>query len=168
MTTALHPDAGTAKAVTLKDWRDTHPNRACRLEELTDWKAVRLDDGGVLLSARIAGPDPASALQEFAVRQEERLCHRVDPTAGDQPPSLDVSVPGRTACVWRLGGAWVEVWHPNTPAPVPAPPRGVQPVSRPVPAPPRRPAVTVTTPSGRLPLGDRLTRIRRTLTTKEN
>ncbi|MEU9947047.1 hypothetical protein [Streptomyces sp. NPDC047939] len=166
MTTALHPDAGTAKNQTLKDWRETHPNRPCRLEELTDWKSVRLDDGGLLLSARIVGPDPSTALREFSVRQEERLCHRVDLTAGDQPPSLDVSVPGRTACVWRLGGAWVEVWHPNTPTPVPAPPRATQAVSRPVPAPPaQRPAVT--TPSGRLPLS-RLARIRHTLTTKEN
>ncbi|MFJ1900466.1 hypothetical protein [Streptomyces sp. NPDC088115] len=168
MTTALHPDVGLAKAVTLKDWRDTHPNRPCRVEELTDWETARLDDGSLLVSARIVGPDPATALREFGVRQEERLGHRVDPAVGDQPPSLDFSVPGRSACVWRLDGVWVEVWHPDTPTPVPAPPRAVQAPARPVPTPPRqRPAAAVTTPSGRLPLS-RLARIRRTLTTKEN
>ncbi|MER5277745.1 hypothetical protein ABT025_18580 [Streptomyces sp. NPDC002809] len=162
MTTALHPDAGAAKFQALKDWRDTHPNRACRIEELTCWETVRLDNGALLVSARITGPDPATALREFGVRQQERLGHRVDPTAGDQPAFLDLSVPDRTAFSWRLGGVWVEVWHPNTPAPVPAPPRAAQPVPRPV----QRPA-TGTPPSGRLPLS-RLTRIRRTLTTKEN
>ena len=29
---------------------------------------------------------------------------------GDQPPFLDVSVPGRVACVWRTGGVWVSLW----------------------------------------------------------
>ncbi|WP_331728760.1 hypothetical protein OG693_39305 (plasmid) [Streptomyces sp. NBC_01259] len=168
MTTALHPDITLAKCRTLKDWCDTHPNRPCRVEELTDWTTVRLDNGVLLVSARITGPDPAVALREFGVRQEERLGHRVDPAVGDQPPSLDFSVPGRSACVWRLGGVWVEVWHPDTPVPVPALSRPAQRVSRPIPTPPRRPAVTATTPSGRLPLGQRLTRIRRTLTTKEN
>lgn len=168
MTTALHPDAGTAKDQTLKDWRGTHPNRPCRIEELTDWTTVRLDNGSLLVSARIVGPDPGTALREFGVRQEERLGHRVDPSAGDQPPSLDFSVPGRTACVWRLGGVWVEVWHPDAPAPVPAPPRAAQQLPRPAAGPPRRPAAAVSTPSGRLPLGQRLTNIRRTLTPKEN
>ncbi|WP_327335867.1 hypothetical protein OG384_04335 [Streptomyces sp. NBC_01324] len=121
MTTALHPDITLAKSRTLKDWCDTHPNRPCGVEELTDWTTVRLDNGVLLVSARITGPDPAVALREFSVRQEERLGHRVDPAVGDQPPSLDFSVPGRTACVWRLGGVWVEVWHPGTPAPAPAP-----------------------------------------------
>lgn len=32
-------------------------------------------------------------------------------------PQLDVSVPGRTSLVWRSGGVWVELWHPDTATP---------------------------------------------------
>ncbi|THA22749.1 hypothetical protein E6R18_32910 [Streptomyces sp. A1277] len=165
-TTPRPVDAGIAKAQTVKDWYDTHPGRARRVEKLTDWATIRLDDGSLLVSARVVGPDPGTALEEFGVRQEERLGHSVDPAAGDQPPTLDVSVPGRTACVWRVSGVWVEVWHPNTPTPPPGRSRPAQRVPRPVPAPPRHPAVV--TPSGRLPLGERLTRMRRNLALKEN
>lgn len=169
MTTAAYPtagDAGTVKVQTVKDWHSTHTGQAGRVEELTDWATTRLDDGALLVSARVVGPDPAAALEEFGNRHTERLGHRVKPADGDLPPIFDVSVPGRTACVWRVGGVWVEVWHPNTPNPVPGPSRGAQRVPRSVPAPPRR---TVTaSPSGRLPLGERLTRMRRALNLKEN
>ncbi|WP_328903285.1 hypothetical protein OHR86_28190 [Streptomyces sp. NBC_00441] len=166
MTTAPYP-AASAKDQTVRDWHSTHPGRPYRVEKLTDWTTTRLDDGALLVSARVVGPNPGAALEEFGNRHAERLGHRVKPAEGDLPPIFDVSVPGRTARVWRVGGVWVEVWHPNTPNPVPGPPRCAQRVPRPVPSQAaRRPAAV--TPSGRLPLGERLTRMRRALNLKEN
>ncbi|MFG2676987.1 hypothetical protein [Streptomyces sp. NPDC048445] len=166
MTAALHPDAALAKHRTLKHWNEAEHGRPARTEYLTGWDVSRTGNGSLLLSARVVGPDPGAALREFGAWQQMRLARWVDPAMGDQSPLLDFSVPGRTAFTWRMDGVWVEVWHPNTPAPVPGPVRAAQTPSRPVPAPPvQRP--TVSTPSGRLPLS-RLARIRRTLTTKEN
>lgn len=160
--TALHPDAITAKCRALKNWKDAQNRREDpEANALGAWSVTRLESGELFLSARILGPDPAVALVEFEKRQSNVVAGDGDMDAGDRMPSLDCTVPGRTACVWRLDGVWVEVWHPDTPTPRPTPPQGAP---RPIPK-PGPPAVS--TPSGRLPLG-RLATIRRTLTAKEN
>ena len=144
-TPALHPDAIAAKYRTLKHW-SANPDRA---EKLTGWKASRLDDGALMLSAQVRGPDPAYALNRFAdgLSSYLAICMRDDPTT--RLPSMDVSMPGRTAVFWRAEGVWVELWHPDTPSAAPAP----------VPAPP--PAA-----SKRSRLGGRLLHTRRPKTTK--
>lgn len=164
-TLALHPDAVTAKYRAIKDWRDALAPRTQvhdeRQEFLAHWSVSRLEGGELYLSARIVGADPAGALLAFETRQATRIATFGDPDGGDRLPALDCTVPGRTACVWRTAGAWVEVWHPDTPTPRPtAPVAALRPV--PKPGPPR------TSPSGRLPISHRLTAIRRALTTKEN
>ncbi|MEU5490305.1 hypothetical protein AB0G98_21520 [Streptomyces sp. NPDC020196] len=157
---ALHLDAITAKYRAMKDWRAAQDRRLdTAAHTLGDWSVTRLESGDLYLSARILGPDPAGALLDFEKRQSTTVASFGDMQGGDRMPSLDCTVSGRTACVWRLDGVWVEVWHPDTPTPRPAPPVGV---SRPVPK-PGPPAAT--SPSGRLPR--RLTTTRRTLT-KEN
>lgn len=151
---ALHPDAITAKYTTLKDWRDS---RSGRPETLGPWTTVRLDDGTLLVSGRITGPNSAEALRAFADRQTTHLAACTVPE-GDLLPVLDVSVPGRVACVWRTGGVWVELWHPDTPtvAPVPTPA-----LREPVPATVITPGsiarAAIPKPPGRLPFGRRLT-----------
>ncbi|MFE1515832.1 hypothetical protein ACFW9I_03185 [[Kitasatospora] papulosa] len=143
---ALHLDALTAKCRALKDWRaaqDRRPNP--KANPLGGWSVTRLESGDLYLSARILGPDPAGALLDFEKRQSTTVASFGDMQGGDRMPSLDCTVSGRTACVWRLDGVWVEFWHPDTPTPRPAPPVGV---SRPVPK-PGPPAAT--SPSGRLP-----------------
>jgi hypothetical protein len=70
--------------------------------------------------------------------------------AGDIRPGFDYSVPGRTACVWRSHGVWVELWVSDTPS---------------VPVAPAQPARRrlLTRPGARLPF----TRNRRTADQKE-
>jgi hypothetical protein len=52
--------------------------------------------------------------------------------AGDQRPQFDVSQPGRVVLVWRYGGVWVELWHPETAVDAP---EGAEPAdSAPVPS----------------------------------
>ncbi|MFJ6068982.1 hypothetical protein ACIQHU_38835 [Streptomyces tendae] len=126
-TPVLHPDILIAKYETLRCWSD---NESLRRESLGSWQASRLDDGALFLSGRVTGHDPGRALHRFADRHTGYLSHRPQ-QPGDQVPALDVSVPGREACVWRTGGVWVELWHPvpgpalTTPVrPVPGPPKG--------------------------------------------
>jgi len=124
MTTLLSPLAHTVREATLKRWRETETGRR---EQLVDWQATRTVDGSLMLSARIVGPNPERALHQFADRQAQYLANR-PLLPGDYLPALDVTVPGREACVWRTDGVWVEIWHPDTtttaqgaPQPVPAP-----------------------------------------------
>lgn len=128
----------------MKRWRETETGRR---EQLVDWQETRTDDGTLLLSARVDGPNPGGALHQFADRQAQFLANR-SLLPGDQLPALDVSVPGREACVWRTDGVWVELWRPDTASSVP------EPVPAPVPAP--QPVQAAPKPSPRGLLGGRL------------
>lgn len=133
-TAALHPDLLIAKLETIRRWKDTE---AGRRESLGSWTAHRLEDGALFLSGRVDGPHSGRALHRFADHQAGYLANRPQ-TPGDQLPTLDVSVPGRVAVVWRTGGVWVELWHPD-PQPTPtapvAPVEPARPVVRPRPTP---------------------------------
>ncbi|WP_327335182.1 hypothetical protein [Streptomyces anulatus] len=144
MTTAetLTADTALAKHRLIRDWSDS--GAGC-WATLVDWVQTTADDGSPLVSARLAGPHEPDALVVFGARQESYLALQ-RPVPGDVLPTLDYTVPGRVACVWRQDGVWTEVWHPNTPE---APTAAVTP-PRVVPAPPPRATVAVT-PSGRLP-----------------
>jgi hypothetical protein len=64
-----------------------------------------------MVSGRIDHPYAADLLLTFV--KEGPLILRV--AAGRcQQPTLDHSIPGRTACLWLDGGVWVELWHPDT------------------------------------------------------
>ncbi|MFJ3043546.1 hypothetical protein [Streptomyces tendae] len=141
-TPALHPDVIIAKYETSRRWTETETHR---LGKLDAWNASRLDDGALFLSARITGHNPGRALQQFADRHAGYLSRRSQ-APGDQLPALDVSMPGREACVWRTGGVWVELWHP-TPAPAPVD----RPKARPAGSvrPPRRALAGARLPFGR-------------------
>lgn len=106
-TLPLHDLPTAAQAARLEAehlWAYTH--------RLTPWTAHRLDDGSITLSAEITSRGGTLVLAEFAARAYGHFEGRPR-TAGDQLPALDVSVPGREACVWRTGGVWVELWHPT-------------------------------------------------------
>jgi hypothetical protein len=82
------------------------------------WTETTAADGSPLLSGRIDSPTAEEALLRFVREGSLGLAYEAGPC---QQPTLDDSVPGRTACVWRTGGVWVELWHPDTmPAPTPA------------------------------------------------
>lgn len=128
--TTIVPTADTAlaKARLIRDWADSGAGRHA---DLTDWVQSTTPDGHQMVSARLSAPLCAEMWSTFAARQEVTVALRSG--VGDVLPALDYSVPGRTGCVWREGGVWVEVWHPNTPeasAPRPGPPVGA-PVSAP-------------------------------------
>lgn len=115
-----------------------------------DWRVTDSADGASALSVQVVGPGTAHALRLFTAASHFALG-----TAGDVRPQFDYSVPGRVACVMRLYGVWVELWHPDqpdTPAPKPAPVS-----ARPVFGPRR-----LLRPGGRLPF------TRRNKTPKEN
>ncbi|WP_331764480.1 hypothetical protein [Streptomyces anulatus] len=145
--TEIAADTALAKHRLIRDW---HDSGAGRQATLTDWVQSTTVDGSPLVSARLTGPHPEDALEVFGARQESYLAlTRTFP--GDVLPTLDYTVPGRVACVWRQDGVWTEVWHPNTPGPPtprPGPPAAATVPSRPMPIPPHTVAVT---PSGRLP-----------------
>ncbi|MFD8469050.1 hypothetical protein ACFV10_28580 [Streptomyces cyaneofuscatus] len=119
-TTVPTADTALAKARLIRDWSDSGAGRHANL---TDWVQSTTPDGVPIMSARPDVLPPAGALAVFAARQEVAVALRSG--AGDVLPALDYSVPGRIGCVWREGGVWVEVWHPNTPdtpTPRPGPP----------------------------------------------
>ena len=111
---------------------------------IPDWRTGITPDGAPSLTVEVVGPGAAYALRRFAADFPISVG-----LPGDQRPQLDYSVRGRTACVWRKYGVWVELWHADT---VPA---------APVPSPAGRRLLL--RPGGRLPF----TRNRRTLTAKE-
>ncbi|MCX5000923.1 hypothetical protein [Streptomyces longwoodensis] len=78
---------------------------------------------GPLLSARVDGPDALEAVHRFGTSNAVTYSS----TGARCRPTLDYTVPGRTACVWQSGGVWLELWAPDT-----APQAAVQ-------APPKRP-----------------------------
>ena len=127
------------------------------------WEKTQTPDGGMLLSGQLDGPRTVWALERFA-----RDFHLTIPYAGDMRPQADLTQPGRTVLVWRYGGVWVELWHPEDAAdapeapPVPSAPTQAAPEA-PKPSPPpsipaARRAFLLLRPSGRLPF----TRNRRT------
>jgi hypothetical protein len=72
------------------------------------WAEEPGPDGTVLLSGQVTGPRAVWALDRFA-----RDFYMVLKNPGDQRPQFDISQPGRTVVVWRYGGVWVELWHPE-------------------------------------------------------
>lgn len=82
---------------------------------IPDWRTSLAPDGRPVLSAEVAGPGAAHALRLFA-----DLHYLPLPQSGDLRPFWDVDVPGRTVLVWRSGGVWVELWHPDTVTDLPA------------------------------------------------
>lgn len=83
---------------------------------LVDWQTGTAPDGSPQVSARVDGPGGADALRRFTASHHLALGN-----PGDLRQSFDYTVPGRTACVWRSSGVWVELWHPDSPETAPAP-----------------------------------------------
>ena len=102
------------------------------------WRTGTAADGSPLLTAEVVGAQKVEALHRFASAYP--LILRGE---GDLRPTYEYR-PGRTVCVWRSDGVWVELWHPD-PADTPTAPVEA-PAPRAVPKP--GPAVS---PSGRLP-----------------
>ena len=106
-----------------------------RRTRLGAWQAHRLEGGTISLSVQVHDRHAWQKLTEFTAS----ACVYFDGrprTSGDQGPHLDVTVPGRVAVVWRTGGVWVELWHPD---PATAPTEPVEPATpvvkaRPTPA----------------------------------
>lgn len=147
-----------AKDHAIKSWYLFTDNRGLKAR-IPDWRTSTAPDGSPALSVEVVGPGAAYALSLFASQYHLVLGH-----PGDQRPQFDYSVPGRTSCVWRRAGVWVELWHPDT---LPASPQPVPPVSAPA-------EVAAPGTSGRNPRGGlfgpsgRLVFTRRPKTTKEN
>ena len=96
------------------------------------WQEGTLPDGSPSLSSQLTGGSALEALHRFASESLFSL------GVGDTRPAFDYSVPGRTACVWRSCGVWVELWVPDIPS-VPVAP--AQPARRRI----------LSRPGGRLP-----------------
>ncbi|WP_331764780.1 hypothetical protein [Streptomyces sp. NBC_01238] len=124
--------------------RDRYPSAL-----VPDWRVGDAEDGAPLLTVQVIGEHAQEALHHFA-----SIYHLTLDDAGDLRPVFEYR-PGRVVCVWRSNGVWVELWHPDLPS-VPAPSPALMPRRRPL------------SPSGRLPLGQRLTNIRRQYANKEN
>lgn len=158
--------AGTTEAVTTAA---EHAARSWQLftrekgytATVTDWRTEHTPDGTPLLSARVTGRGAGYALGRFARDFYVVL------QPGDVRPQFDISQPGRTVLVWRYGGVWVELWHPETVdavvEPVPAAPAPPVVVSAPVASSAARRLFLLRRPSGRLPF----TRKSRTTSPKE-
>ncbi|MEV6146375.1 hypothetical protein [Streptomyces sp. NPDC051992] len=124
--------------------RDRYPSAL-----VPDWRVGTAEDGAPRLTVQVIGEHAQEALHHFASAYPIALGG-----SGDLRPVVEFR-PGRVVCVWRSNGVWVEMWHHDLPA-VPAPSPALIPRRRLLP------------PSGRLPLGQRLTNIRRQYTNKEN
>ncbi|MFD7615700.1 hypothetical protein [Streptomyces sp. NPDC059802] len=124
--------------------RDRYPSAL-----VPDWRVGWTEDGAPLLTVQVIGQGAQEALHHFASAYPLALAG-----SGDLRPVFEYR-PGRVVCVWRTNGVWVEMWHPDVPA-------------APAPSPALMPRRRLPSLSGRLPLGQRLTNIRRALATKEN
>jgi hypothetical protein len=141
----LHADESWQIFVLQKELFDTNP----------DWQETTTGEA-VLLSGQLVGSRPVWALDRFARDFHLHLAH-----LGDQRPQFDVTQPGRTVLVWRYGGVWVELWHPNTAADVSEPaipvfsrrvrPVAVQTTPKPEPAPAAPARSLISRASDRLP-----------------
>jgi hypothetical protein len=107
----LHPDADAAAEATNREWRRVMTGSSAYLGR---WVALRTATGSLLVSVRVNGPDPATAMRTFASWQSLHLADQSQRIPGDQLPTYDYAQPGRVACAWRTGGVWVELWHPDT------------------------------------------------------
>ncbi|WP_330328245.1 hypothetical protein [Streptomyces pseudovenezuelae] len=83
---------------------------------LTDWTTTKTPDGTPALTAMATGPDAEQVLRAFTADFHIRLTH-----SGDTRQCFDFSVPGRTACVRRSRGVWVQLWVPDSPGVAVAP-----------------------------------------------
>lgn len=83
---------------------------------LDRWQTGTAPDGSPRISAQVTGTAAAYALRRFTADY-----HLVLGASGDQRQTVDFSTPGRTSCVWRKSGVWVELWHSDTPTPAPIP-----------------------------------------------
>ncbi|WP_093803955.1 hypothetical protein [Streptomyces sp. Wb2n-11] len=140
--------------VTLQ-WTRRMTNKG-RMPAPLDWDTSTAADGSPLVSARIDSPFANSSLLIFV--QVGTLV--LDESGPCQQPQFDYSIPGRTACLWRTGGVWVELWHPESALAVPAQP------AAPALASVRKPRLPRFSPSARLPLRRKQRAAART--TKEN
>lgn len=103
----------TAKAVRLQAeeaWTVFTDSRSMTAT-LTDWATTVTPDGQPALTARAVGDDAERALRVFTADVYVRLTQ-----PGDTRQGFDYSVPGRTACVWRSRGVWVQLWVPDVPS----------------------------------------------------
>lgn len=111
----------------VRSWRVFTQERNL-VARLHGWKAGTAPDGRPSLSAEVVGRGAERALHLFASQHHLTLAQ-----PDDLRPVFDYSTPGRTSCVWRSSGVWVEFWHPD---PMTSP-------TDPVSAPSARPAVPV-------------------------
>ncbi|MET8746359.1 hypothetical protein [Streptomyces sp. NPDC004728] len=123
--------------------RDRYPSAL-----VPDWRTGTAGDGTPRLTVQVIGEHAQEALHHFASAYPLSLAN-----SGDLRPVVEYR-PGRVVCVWRSNGVWVEMWHHDTTA-TPAPTPALMPQRR------------QSSPSGRLPLGQRLTNIRRQYAMKE-
>jgi len=85
---------------------------------LTDWQTSNTPDGTQQVSARVHGPGAEHALRRFTAEH-----YIVLGCPGDLRQAFDYTQAGRTVCVWRTGGVWVELWHSDqTEQATPTPP----------------------------------------------
>lgn len=108
------------------------------------WEATAALDGSPYLRVQVVGPRAAYALRLFT--SEYPLVLRPD----DQRPAYDYSIPGQVACVWRRGGVWVELWHPDKPTPKTVPVAARPPLTAASPTSAARPSL-ISRASARLP-----------------
>jgi hypothetical protein len=80
---------------------------------LTDWTTTLTPDGQPSVTAQAVGPGAERALRVFTADTHIPLTHPGDTRQGFD---YSYSVPGRTACVWRSRGVWVELWVPDIPS----------------------------------------------------
>lgn len=119
----ISPAVDVAIAHATRSWT-TFAATCDRKARLSEWQAGTAHDGSPLVVFEVVGPTVGEALMAFAGAPEFFRPLEVD----DLRPFFDYSVPGRTSCLWRLGGVWVELWHPDTTT---APPTAPEPVPDP-------------------------------------
>jgi hypothetical protein len=135
--TSLNGEQIAAKAHAQQSW--TTFMREKNLQPIVEgWQAGHTPDGQPTLSGQVVGPGAAYALHRFAAEYFLVLGQ-----AGDVRPQFDVDVPDRVALVWRSGGVWVELWHPDA-ADVPQ-----SPTAAPGPLTAALPAAAPSAPDGR-------------------
>lgn len=142
-----------ARETTTRQWNGRLEHRNRRPIAL-HWETSTAADGSPMVSARVESPFAQHALLVF-VREGSLV---LDTTGPCQQPTFDYSL-GRTACVWRTGGVWVELWHPESALVVPGPPTSLVPAAVP------KPRGLWRSPSARLPFGRKRAAA---LTSKEN
>jgi hypothetical protein len=106
-----------AKTHTEKAWYRFTRNTGLKAV-IPDWRTGTSPDGTPTLSVEVVGPGAAHALRRFADTTQYDLA--LGPR--DLRPLFDVEVPGRTVLVWRYGGVWVQLWHPDKVANLPTSP----------------------------------------------